>query len=72
MRDAKAQLMIINQSMIGMLMGILPNENNRRKVIRVTCGRLLLRPSGRHEGLPFNVVILRHIGGFLVYIDGSI
>jgi len=64
--------MIVNISTIGASMRKLPNESKRRKVIGLTRGRRLLRTSGRHEGVHYNVVILRHIGGFLVYIDGSI
>jgi len=40
-------------------------------VIVLTLRRRLLPTSGRHAGVPYNVVILRHIRGFLVYIDGS-
>jgi len=72
MGDAHAQLMIVNQLTIGASMRILPNESKRRKVIGLTCKGGLLRTSGRHEGVPYNVVILRDIRGFLVYIDGSI
>jgi len=72
MGDAHAQLMIVNQSTIGALMRILPNQSKRRRVIGLTRGRRLLRTSGRHEGVPYNVVILRHIHGFLVYINRSI
>jgi len=72
MGDAHAQLMIVNQSTIGLSMRILPNESKRRKVIGLTRGRRLLRTSSWHEGIPYNVVILRHIRGFLVYINGSI
>jgi len=72
MGDAHAQLMIVNQSTIGVSMRILPNESKMRKVIGLTRGPRLLRTSSRHEGVRYNVVILRHIRGFLVYINGSI
>ena len=72
MGDAHAQLMIVTQSTIGAVMRILPNQSERRKVIGLTRGRRLLRTSGWHEGIPYNIVILRHIHGFLVYINGSI
>jgi len=64
--------MIGNISTIGASIRKLPNDSKRWKVIGLTGRRRLLRPSGRHEGVHYNVVILRHIGGFLVYIDGSI
>ena len=64
--------MIINQAMIGTSMRILPNESKMQKVIGLTRAWCLLRTSGQHEGVPYNVVILRHIRGFLVYINGSI
>jgi len=54
MGDANAQLMILNQSTIGTLMRILPNESKRPKVIGLTRGRHLLHTSGRHEGVPYN------------------
>jgi len=72
MGDAHAQLMIVNQSTIGASMRILPHESKRRKVIGLTRGRRLLRTSSRHDSVPYNVVILRHIRGSLVYINGSI
>jgi len=72
MGDAHGQLMIVNISTIGASMRKIPNESKRQKVIGLTRGRHLLRTSGRHEGVHYNVVILRHIGGFLGYIDGSI
>jgi len=64
--------MIVNQSTIGGSIKILPNESKRRKVLGLTRGRRLLRSSGRHEGVLHNIVILGHLRGFLVYIDGSI
>jgi len=64
--------MIGNQSTIGASMRILPNECKRWKVIGLTHGPYPMRTSGRYKGVPYNVVILRHIHGFLVYIDGSI
>jgi len=72
MGDAHAQLMIVNQATIGASMRILPNESRRRKVIGLTHERRLLRTSGRHEGVPYNVGLLHHIRGFLMYLDGSI
>ena len=72
MVDALGQLMIVNISTIGGSMRKLPNERKRRKVIGLTRGRRVLHTSGRHEGVHYNVVILRRIRGFLVYIDGSI
>jgi len=52
-------------------MRILSNESKRWKMIGLT-RRRLLRTSGGQEGLYYNVVILRHITGFLMYIDRSI
>jgi len=72
MGDTHAQLMIVNQSTIAVSMRILPNKSKRRKMIALTSGRRLLRTSGQHQGVPYNVVILRRIPGFLVYLDGSI
>ena len=72
MGDAHTQLIIVNQSTIAVSMRILPNESKRRKVVGLTRGRRLLRTSSQHEGIPYNVVILRHVHGFLLYIDGSI
>jgi len=72
MGKAHGQLMIVNISTIGASMRKLPNESKRPKVIGLTRGRRLLGTYSRHEGIHYNVVILRHIGGFLVYIDGSI
>ena len=72
MGDAHAQLMIVNQWKIGASMRILPNDSKKRKVIGLTRGRHLLRTAGRPEAVPYTVVILRHIRGFLVYINGSI
>jgi len=72
MGDAHAQLMIVNQATIGVSMRILPKESKRRKLIGLTRGRRLLRTSGRHERVPYHLVILRHNREFLVYIDGSI
>jgi len=66
MGDAHGQQMIVNISTIGASMRKLPNESKRRKVIGLTRGRRLLCTSGHYEGVHYNVVILRHIGGFLV------
>jgi len=52
-------------------MRILSNESKRRNMIGLT-RRRLLRTSGGQEGVHYNVVILRHITGFLMYIDRSI
>jgi len=64
--------MIVNQLTIGASMRILPNESIRRKVIALAHVWRLLRTSSQDAGIPYNVVILRHIRGFFVYIDGSI
>jgi len=32
----------------------------------------LLRTSGRQEAVNYNIVFLRHIAGFLMYLDRSI
>jgi len=52
-------------------MRILSNESKMRKMRGLTRLRLL-RTSGMQEGVHYNVVILRHITGFLMYIDRSI
>jgi len=70
--DVHAQLMIINQSMIRAWMSVLSNESKRWKVIGLTRGQRLLPTSGRHAAVPYNVVILRHVRGFLMYIDSII
>jgi len=72
MGDTHGQLIIFNQSTIGASMRILLKERKRPKLIGLRRGGCLLHTFGRHEGVPYNVIILRHICGFLVYIDDSI
>jgi len=53
-------------------MRILSNESKRRNMIGLTRQGRLLRPSRGQENVHYNVVILHHIAGFLMYIDGSL
>jgi len=52
-------------------MRIHSNESKRPEMIGRT-GQRLLRTSGGQECVHYNVVILRHIAGFLMDIDRSI
>jgi len=72
MRDTHGELMIVNQLTIWMSIRILLKASKRRKVIGLTRRWHEQPTSGLPEGSSYNFVILRHICGFKVYIDGSI